>query len=73
MSVKVKLNLILGMVVTTLFSFVIMLNVVVSDLNNFTKIELLDKNLDLNLLKLRKDEKDFFDQCCRTGSAKQLQ
>ncbi len=60
MSVKINLNLILGMVVTTQVSFVIILNVVVSDLNNFTKIELLDKNLDLNLLKLRKDEKDFF-------------
>ena len=60
MSVKLKLNLILGMIITALISFVIMLNMVISDLNNFSKMEFLDKNLDSNLLELRKHEKDFF-------------
>ena len=59
MRVKVKLSLILGMVFISLVGFVITLNIVISELKDFSKMQLLDKNLDSNLLELRKNEKDF--------------
>ena len=59
MRVKVKLSLILGMVFISLVGFVITLNIVISELKDFSKMQLLDKNLDSNLLELRKNEEDF--------------
>ena len=59
MSVKAKLGLILGMVFVSLVGFIITLNIIISELKDFSKMELLDKNLETGLLELRKNEKDF--------------
>lgn len=58
MGVKIKLNLILGIVVAALIGFVIIIEITISDLRNFAKIEIMDQNLHSNLLDIRKDEKD---------------
>ena len=58
MNVKIKLNLILGIVVAALIGFVIIIEITISDLRNFAKIEIMGQNLHSNLLDIRKDEKD---------------
>jgi methyl-accepting chemotaxis protein len=60
MSVKIKLNLILSLMVMSIVLFVITLNIVSSNLNDYNKMEILHKELDSHLLELRKNEKDFF-------------
>ncbi|HJE03760.1 MAG TPA: methyl-accepting chemotaxis protein, partial [Aliarcobacter thereius] len=60
MSVKAKLTLVLSMVVFSLVCFMIILNILVSNLKDFSKMELFNKNLLVELLDLRKNEKDFF-------------
>ncbi|UWY59681.1 methyl-accepting chemotaxis protein [Aliarcobacter butzleri] len=60
MSVKIKLNLILSLVIASIILFIILLNIVSSNLNDYNKMEILHKDLDSHLLELRKDEKDFF-------------
>ncbi|MCT7603881.1 methyl-accepting chemotaxis protein [Aliarcobacter butzleri] len=60
MSVKIKLNLILSLVIASIILFIILLNIVSSNLNGYNKMEILHKDLDSHLLELRKDEKDFF-------------
>ena len=60
MSVKIRLNLILFLVIMSIVFFVIGLNIVRSNLNDYNKMEIIHKDLDSHLLELRKDEKDFF-------------
>ena len=60
MSVKIKLNLILSLVVMSIVFFVLVLNIVSNNLNDYNKMEILHKKLDSHLLELRKNEKDFF-------------
>ncbi|MCT7561856.1 methyl-accepting chemotaxis protein [Aliarcobacter butzleri] len=60
MRVKIKLNLILSLVVMSIVFFVLVLNIVSNNLNDYNKMKILHKELDSHLLELRKDEKDFF-------------
>lgn len=60
MSVKAKFNLILGMVLLGLISFVVVLNIVISNLKDFSNMDFLSEHFNVKLLELRKNEKDFF-------------
>jgi methyl-accepting chemotaxis protein len=60
MSIKIKLNLILSLVVVSVIFFIMVLNTVSNNLNDYNKMEILHKELDTHLLELRKNEKDFF-------------
>ncbi|BAK71287.1 methyl-accepting chemotaxis protein [Aliarcobacter butzleri] len=60
MSVKIKLNLILSLVIASIILFIMLLNIVSNNLNDYNKMEVLHKELDSHLLELRKNEKDFF-------------
>ncbi|MDD3025613.1 MAG: methyl-accepting chemotaxis protein [Aliarcobacter skirrowii] len=60
MSVKMKLSFVLSMVILSLACFIIILNLTISNLRDFSKMEVLNIGLAKDLLDLRKDEKDFF-------------